>query len=688
MEKRFVIAIALVFLILFIWPLLFRGTGPTPVPSQQQEREAAPKDVREVEPPKPTIPAKVLEGTFVTVRTPLYEVQFATDGARAVHWKLRDYLKRGEKPKPIFALDAQSFQSDLDNNSISGELRRRFEKSGIRLSEYVTVTIEKEDSKWLISDKQIYTGYIVSKKGDMLNVHEPEYVDLIPQNRTPRADKKWLAMQFPGDVEIQDEMENAQWTPDKELVTVEDVEGAQDSIEFTYTMSAGIVVFKRMKFFRDSYFVDVDIGFHNPSLEAVGLDGYNLCWGGGLAKDEQLSDAEVAGEGPMALLKTEKGPEMMKHWHRTGFACFGGKHRLEPVQEGPISWVAFASKYFVAALIPGPESWWSNAEEKGKRYAVITDVKDTVLPAVLPPKEVWREWGHSTTVALVWPKLSIPAGGTVLHEYRVYTGPKKWDILREIERRGDSTESLMLGKLINFGMFSPLGKATLWLLMLFYRVGNNYGVALILLTVLIKILYLPLTQKSFKSMKKMQELQPKIAALKEKFRDDPQRLNKETMKFYKRHGANPMGGCLPLLFQMPVFWALFATLRGAVEMRGAMFIPGWVTDLSLPDTVAVIADRFPLRILPLLMTGSMLLQQLLFGSGGQGQGNKMMAFMPLFFMFIFYGMPSGLVLYWLCNNILAVGHQYLIRRQEGGEIEDQEENKDKKTNKTGKGNRT
>jgi YidC/Oxa1 family membrane protein insertase len=186
-------------------------------------------------------------------------------------------------------------------------------------------------------------------------------------------------------------------------------------------------------------------------------------------------------------------------------------------------------------------------------------------------------------------------------------------------------------------------------------------------------------------MRKMQALAPKLAALKERHRDDPQRVQKETMKLYKQQGVNPMGGCLPLLFQMPVFWALFTTLRGAVELRGAVFISGWVTDLSLPDTVAAVAG-FPIRILPILMTGSMLAQQFLFGTGGQAQSNKMMAFMPLIFAFIFYGMPSGLVLYWFCNNILAMGHQYLIGRQKDTQngVQGEETGKKSRSNRKGK----
>jgi YidC/Oxa1 family membrane protein insertase len=197
----------------------------------------------------------------------------------------------------------------------------------------------------------------------------------------------------------------------------------------------------------------------------------------------------------------------------------------------------------------------------------------------------------------------------------------------------------------------------------FYSIGKNYGIAIIFISILIKIIYLPLTQKSYNSMGKMQELQPKFNELREKYRDDPQRLNKETMKLYKQYGASPFTGCLPLLLQIPVFWALFSTLRGAVELRDAVFIAGWVNDLSMPDTIANIAG-FPLRILPILMTGSSLAQQFVFGTGSPGQNNKMMAFMPVFMLFIFYGMPSGLVLYWLCNDVMTFAHRYFIKQRQ------------------------
>lgn len=608
MDKRFIIAITLIFVVIFIWPLLFRTKRPATTPKkdevvQKQEPVA-------VKPPE--IRPQVSPDTIVSVWTPLYELQLTTEGARAISWKLREYPKR---------------------------------------------------------TRGVKTGQ--------------GYIDLIPQDLPAGKAENWLAIKFTEalDSDINDEVEYAAWTVDKKSLNLESSGSEQDSIEFVYNTSSGIVISKKMIFFRDSYIVDIDISFYNSSPTKADLKGYNLCWGSGITKDEMLTDAELASSGPIALLKTEKGMQLVKHWHRTGFACFGGKYVKEPERDGPIYWVAFSGKYFVTVLIPGPDPWWGDAQMAGKRYAVMTDVND---PAA-SPRGIWKEWGLSTIVALVRPGFSVDAGKSVLHKYRVYTGPEKWDILRSIKGRDDPKESLGLGRMMNFGTFGILGKATLWILNLFYFMTRNYGVAIIFLTTLIKILYLPLTQKSYKSMNKMQGLQPKLAALREKYRDDPQRMQKETFKVYKQHGVSPWGGCIPLLLQMPVFWALFTTLRGAVELRGATFIPGWIYDLSLPDTVASISG-FPIRILPILMTGTMLIQQLFFSSGtsGPGQSNKMMAFMPVIFLFIFYGMPSGLVLYWLFNNILTIGHQYLLGRKKNTDTEDQEKDENKKNRKNSK----
>jgi len=605
MDKRFILAIVLVFAVLFLVPsLLNRIAGPRkspPVSEQQETTPGRPKaEQKEVPEEKPReIPPPVPMETIRTIETPLYQVQFTTEGARAISWKLKDYFKR--------------YYEESENNL--------------------------------------------------------EYLDLIPSTAT-----KCLDMKF-HDPEIEDEIEDIQWTATKQN------RGDLESIKFSYTTTGGIAISKKMTFYPDNYFVDVDISFQNQSEEDIKLGGYDLRWGAGLAKDGMLSNMDVANEGPVAFVSTEKGRKLVKHWNRTGFACFGGKYVRVPEQGGPLSWVAFTSKYFAAALIPGTEPWWADTGKGQARYAITAE--DTVLPPSLPPQQVWSEWGEYSTIALVWPEFPVDKNKTVLHTYRVYVGPKKWDILRSVQGRDGATEKLGLGRIIDLGRFGFLGKAALWLLQLFYRWIPNYGVGIIFLSILVKILYFPLMNKSFKSMGKMQELQPKLTALREKHRDDPQRMQKETMKMYKQHGASPWGGCLPMLLQLPVLFALFGTLRGAVELRGAVFISGWINDLALPDTVATLG-RIPIRILPLLMTGTMLLQQFIFGSGGgggSGQGNKMMAFMPLIFLFFFYGVPSGLVLYWTCNSIFAIGHQYLIRRQKNTKMEDEDNEKGKNKDK-------
>ena len=171
-------------------------------------------------------------------------------------------------------------------------------------------------------------------------------------------------------------------------------------------------------------------------------------------------------------------------------------------------------------------------------------------------------------------------------------------------------------------------------------------------------------------MKAMQELQPKINALKDKHKDNAQKLNKETMAMYKKNKVNPLGGCLPMMLQMPVFFALFTTLRNAIELKGTCFIPGWIPDLSLPDTVfylgALIGKQgvYPLNILPILMSMTTILQQKFTAQSADPRQAKMMLFMPVFMLFIFYNFPSGLVLYWLTNNILSIAQQAWIRKKQ------------------------
>jgi YidC/Oxa1 family membrane protein insertase len=201
---------------------------------------------------------------------------------------------------------------------------------------------------------------------------------------------------------------------------------------------------------------------------------------------------------------------------------------------------------------------------------------------------------------------------------------------------------------------------------LIHAVIPNYGVAIILLTVIVKIIFWPLTHKGTESAKKMQKIQPLVAELREKYKDQPQKMQKAQMALYKEHGVNPMASCLPMLVQLPIFIALFTVLRSAVELRFAPFL--WIADLSEPEGLLAGVLPFPqggLNILPILMTLTMVLQQRLTPTAGDPQQQKMMMIMPVVMLFILYSMPSALVLYWTVSQSLSIAQLVWQRKSKG-----------------------
>lgn len=293
--------------------------------------------------------------------------------------------------------------------------------------------------------------------------------------------------------------------------------------------------------------------------------------------------------------------------------------RSEVVRYGKVDWVAVQNPYFTQTLVsrtPAEIAWFSR-NEFGENEAGI-------------------EWEY------------MSPGKKREVEFLLYLGPKKINALQDVHPT--------LPSLVDFGYFGNLFRI-IYVLNFFYRLTHNYGWSIIILTFLINLVLFPLSWKSFHSMKMMQKLQPQIEALRKKYRDDPQKLNRELMELYRKEGINPMGGCLPLFFQMPVFFALFTTLRSAIELRGAPFI-GWINDLSLPDTLLTLGG-FPVHILPLLMGAATFFQQRL-TTARDSRNPLLSSFMPLFLTFIFYNFPSGLVLYWLVNSILNVLEQICV----------------------------
>jgi YidC/Oxa1 family membrane protein insertase len=300
-------------------------------------------------------------------------------------------------------------------------------------------------------------------------------------------------------------------------------------------------------------------------------------------------------------------------------------------EKGPVRWVAADGKYFTWVVLPDREWTFEGAKLLGEN-GVLVSVADAA--AVLG------------------------TGDTVRSAARVFAGPKKASRLEAIGQGLDG--------LIDYGWFALLAKPLVFVMRASDRVTGNYGIDIILLTIVIKILFFPLTQKSMASMRKTQELAPVLNKLKEKYKGDTQKLNQETMNLYKTYKINPLSGCLPMLAQIPVFIALYKGLLVTIELRHAPFFL-WINDLSAPEhlwDLHVAGYTLPFRLLPLLMGISMYIQQKMSPTPTmEATQQKIMLLMPVIFTFMFWSFPTGLVIYWLVNNILSIGQQVLYNRQ-------------------------
>jgi YidC/Oxa1 family membrane protein insertase len=302
----------------------------------------------------------------------------------------------------------------------------------------------------------------------------------------------------------------------------------------------------------------------------------------------------------------------------------GGKihhHPLKDIQkqaisqQGDILWSAFGSKYFVSAVIGQPKT--------------IASVK---MEAV----------GDSVRRAVATPPFTVAPGASAVNAFSVFYGPKDIDVLK--------ATGVGLEESIDLGWFSMIAKPLLLSLKFFYRYVHNYGLSIIIITFILKIFFYPLTHSSYKSMKEMQKLQPKMAQIREKNKDDRDAMNRAIMELYRDHKVNPMGGCLPMLVQIPVFFALYKALMFSIELRHAPFY-FWITDLSAKD---------PYYITPIIMGATMVIQQKMTPTTMDPMQAKIMMFLPVVFTFMFLNFPSGLVLYWLVNNILTILQQWRI----------------------------
>ena len=403
---------------------------------------------------------------------------------------------------------------------------------------------------------------------------------------------------------------------DKERIVLSG-ENETANLVMTASLGGGIEITRTLVFDAATYLIDdryqVVNSSSSPVLASPALAFANRPFIVGNAASRYMFS------GPVAFVNNElsevKGKKLLK-----GPQTFTGN----------VSWAAYEDNYFIFAVMPTSE---------GNRSVLMSAVDETVRTVITE--------GNVT----------LSPGSPQEFNYNLYFGPKKLSILQQMG--GD------LSKSINFGWFDVLAKPMLFLLNFFYDYISNYGVAIILLTILIKGTFWPITSKGMKSMKNMQKLQPKVAKLKEKFKDDSQKMNQEMMALYKTYKVNPLGGCLPMFLQIPFFFALYKVLLMSIELRHAPFML-WINDLAAPDRLLIGFDIpyiHGIPVLTLLMGGSMYLQQKMTPTTADPTQARIMQMLPIIFTFMFLNFASGLVLYWFVNNLLSILQQQLINRQ-------------------------
>jgi YidC/Oxa1 family membrane protein insertase len=409
---------------------------------------------------------------------------------------------------------------------------------------------------------------------------------------------------------------------DREYLAVAAGQGDGEKLTMRATLASGLEVTRTIVFQGDDYRMHLEVEVYNPTATPQsGTPQMRLVsrpLSTGANTGAQFAGPAAFAAGSLQQFKVDK--------------------LLEAPQaiRGQIDWVAYEDTYFMCGILPAPPAVGTAAN-----LVATFGVSDT----------------DKTTIVLSGAPEIIAPNGRVTYQYTAYFGPKKIDILNDMGAN--------LNRVVDFGWFDIIARPTLVLLNFLHGYVKNYGVAIILVTVFIKLLFWPIASKGMKSMKNMQKIQPKLTKIREKYKDDKERLNVEMMNLYKTYKINPLGGCLPMVLQIPVFFALYKVLLQAIELRHAPFM-FWITDLSAPDRLFLGFDLpylHGLPVLTLLMGGSMFLQQKMTPTSADPNQAKIMMFLPVVFTFMFLNFASGLVLYWFVNNLLAMLQQYIINKQ-------------------------
>lgn len=458
-----------------------------------------------------------------------------------------------------------------------------------------------------------FVDEILGKKPE--GVKEPEPLDLV--NTT--EENLPLGLTFNGSgLPVHEN-----WEVDKEQLRLLQ-NGEKGEVTFSRTLDNGLKVVKRFKFTSDQYAVHLEVETQNSSSKEL-TNQLGLEWMGRIELTRLVKEDDKDFGLRYAFLKDQK-VERKEFGKTASSGCVPGcgtkNTTVEPfenVQRGNIKWFSFGGEYFTALMIPPPS--------KDIYLSVKGSEQDLLISNIVSPST------------------SIPSQGKVNTSYLIYLGPKDENRLKALDVGAE--------KLVDFGFFTIVAKPLLWFIRLTHQVTGNYGIDIIIISILIKIIFLPLTQISMKSMKEMQKVQPEMSRLKEQYKEDKARLQQEIMLLYKRRKINPLSGCLPMLIQIPVFIALYNALQNGIEMRHAPFFL-WITDLAAKD---------PIYVTPIIMGATMFIQQKMSPTAGDPAQAKMFLLMPVMFTFLFLNFPSGLVLYWLVNNVLSIAHQYYLNKK-------------------------
>lgn len=428
---------------------------------------------------------------------------------------------------------------------------------------------------------------------------------------------------------------DAYFVPDKKEIAFERNSDV-DSVHFVLDIGDNRQLIKTFTFYKNEYIFDLRVDIKELAVE-FDNNQYFLAWQSGLKYTEldysnHISKEDV--ESAKAYIYQGESKEDLKLSNKP----FQKKSRSD--FSGVVDWAAIRTKYFAMIILPDKEDE-IEPELRGQTVPLYRDpdLKDRVdkqFSIVLKNK--------------ISPTTNI---SSLSQHFRVYIGPLDYYIIKDYHPT--------LAKIMDFGftLFRPFARGVLWSFINLHKFIPNYGIVLILFSILIKILVWPLTRKSYASMQRMQTLQPKLNELKEKYSKDPQRMNKETMKLYKTEGVNPVGGCLPQLIQMPLLIAIFIVFRNTIELRDASFF-WWITDLSAPDTIYKLPFSIPfygnfVNILPIIMGITMFWQQKM--TMKDPKQKAMVYFMPIFFTLIFNSFPSGLNLYYALFNVFSIAQQ-------------------------------